>query len=209
MTATDVRRSRWMTLLVALYAAGAAAGVVSVDVKTKIASGNALDTVLVFDPLDAKPPPTHATFDIDQIRKTFEPRVSVVRTGTVVSFPNSDNIHHEVYSFSPPHRFTLEMFAGESHQSEIFDKPGILVLGCDIHDSMVAFVVVADSPYFVKTPASGHATLNLPPGRYRLRVWNVDLASSARPDPITVGAEPVSLTVTLDQVRDTPEHWSD
>ena len=67
------------------------------------------DTVIVLDPLDANPPASHETAIVDQINKTFVPRVSIVRTGTVVTFPNSDNIRHQVYSFSPAKEFTLKL----------------------------------------------------------------------------------------------------
>jgi len=203
-------RRLYGALLLGLHAAGAAAGVVTVDVRAaRGGEGSALDSVVVFDPLDAKPPPGRNAFDIDQVKKTFQPHVSVIRTGTVVSFPNSDNIHHEVYSFSAPHPFTREMFGGEPHVTEVFDKPGVLVLGCNIHDSMVAFVLVVDSPYFAKTPASGRVELTLPPGRYRLRVWNVDLESASGSQLLTVGAEPLALTVDLNRPRGSPESWPD
>jgi plastocyanin len=173
------------------------------------AGGSVQDTVVVFDPLDAPAPSAgHATAIVDQVHKTFTPRVTVVRTGTVVSFPNNDNIHHEVYSFSAPHPFKLALFANEAHLSETFDKPGVILLGCNIHDSMLAFVVVVDSPYFVKLPASGRAAIDLPPGRYQPRVWNEHLATAKLP-VLTVDADPVPLTAILDQAREAPDNWAD
>ncbi len=84
------------------------------------------------------------------------PRVTVVRTGTAVTFPNSDHIRHQVYSFSHAKIFTLKLYAGSPQHAVVFDQPGLVVLGCNIHDRMVAFVGVVDSPYFAKTDGFGH-----------------------------------------------------
>ena len=72
----------------------------------------AADTVLVFDPLDASPSPGHDTAVIDQVHKQFVPRVTVIRTGTVVALPNSDQIRHQVYSFAAAKVFSLKLYAG-------------------------------------------------------------------------------------------------
>ena len=144
---------------------------VTVNVTTR--SGTAAeDTVIVFDPLDAAPPAERDAAVIDQINKKFVPRVSVVRTGTAITFPNSDRIRHQVYSFSPAKTFSLKLYAGSPKTPVTFDQPGLVVLGCNIHDNMVAFVAVVDSPYFAKTTDAGIASLNLPAGRYRLRAWH-------------------------------------
>ena len=94
---------------------------------------------------------------IDQVNKTFVPLVSVIRTGTEVRFPNSDNIRHSLYSFSPAKVFTAKLYSGKEAAPVIFDKPGLVVLGCNIHDQMVAWIVVVDAPYFGKTGADGVA----------------------------------------------------
>ena len=121
--------------------------------------------------------------------KKFVPRVSVVRTGTAITFPNSDHIRHQVYSFSPAKTFTLKLYAGSPHTAVAFDQPGLVVLGCNIHDNMVAFVGVVDSPYFVKTAEMRAAPRsNLPAGRYRLRVWHPNAAAAVPPREIAVAA---------------------
>ena len=145
-------------LLAMLCAQSALAGTVTVDVTTRPAD-SAADAVIVFDPLDAVTAPSHETAIIDQVNKRFVPRVSVVRTGTAVTFPNSDNIRHQVYSFSDAKKFTLKLYAGSPHTAVVFDQPGLVILGCNIHDSMVAYVGVVDSPYFAKLTDSGTTTL--------------------------------------------------
>jgi plastocyanin len=191
--------------LALLGAAGmhaALAGVVSVTAKTPSGAA-AEDTVIVFDPIEAPPsartPPGagHAA-KIDQINKHFVPKVSVIATGTVVSLPNSDSIRHEVYSHSPPHPFKVKLYAPDHHEDVLFDKPGLLVLGCNIHDSMVAFVVVVDSPYYAKILASGAVDMNVPSGRYRLRVWHPKLRTAIEPREISIGTGPMALPLILD-----------
>lgn len=132
------------------------------------------DAVIYVEPADhpLKPPtqPPHAI--IDQVNKRFVPLVSIVQTGTEVSFPNSDNIRHSIYSFSAPKVFTTKLYSGRQAPPVVFDKPGVVVLGCNIHDTMVAWVVVVDTPYFAKSDAAGAGTIrDLEPGEYRLTVW--------------------------------------
>lgn len=170
---------------------------VSVTVKATTGAA-ALDAVLVFDPLDAAPPPGHDKASIDQVKKTFVPTVTVLRTGTAVTFPNSDQIHHEVYSQSPAKIFEMPLYAGVPKAPIIFDKPGLVVLGCNIHDKMLAFVAVVDTPYFAKTPASGTVSLNLPAGRYGLRVWHPQLRAAVPTQTVTVAGEAQTIALTLD-----------
>jgi plastocyanin len=182
--------------LAALFARAAFAGPVTIMVTSP--SGAAVeDTVIVFDPLDAKPPATEDEASIDQINKRFVPRVSVVRTGTQVTFPNSDRIRHQVYSFSKPKQFTLKLYAGSPKTPITFDQPGLVVLGCNIHDNMVAFVGVVDSPYFSKTTSAGTATLTLPAGRYRLRAWHPYALAAIPPQEIKVTAAALGIPLTI------------
>ena len=120
---------------------------------------------------------------IDQVNKEFVPVLSVIQTGTSVVFPNRDNIRHHVYSFSPAKMFELKLYSGQPAAPIIFDKPGIIVLGCNIHDWMISYVVVVDTPYFGKTDASGMVRLDeLPPGEYELKIWHYRASS---PNEIT------------------------
>jgi plastocyanin len=156
------------------------------------------DIVVVFDPLDAAPAPTHDTAVVDQIDRTFVPRVSVVRTGTSIMFPNSDHIRHQVYSFSPAKTFSIKLYAGSPKTSVEFDHAGLVVLGCNIHDKMVAFIGVVDTPWFAKTPASGVATLDMPAGRYRMRAWHEHARSAFPMREVTVGAGALSVPIKMD-----------
>jgi plastocyanin len=184
-------------LLGVLAAHTALAGLVTVNVTTR--SGTAAeDAVIVFDPLDAAPPASHEAAVVDQVNKRFVPRVSVVRTGTTITFPNSDRIRHQVYSFSPAKTFSLKLYAGSPQMPVAFDQPGLVVLGCNIHDSMVAYISVVDSPYFAKTTETGTATVNLPAGRYRLRAWHPNAVAPVPARDITVAAAALNLPVSID-----------
>lgn len=113
---------------------------------------------------------------IFQVDKEFVPKVSIVVVGTAVAFPNNDTVRHHVYSFSTSKRFELPLYAGVPAQPVVFDTPGVVVLGCNIHDWMVAYVYVSESPHAAKTGAEGKATLaDLPPRSYVVRVWHPQL----------------------------------
>ncbi|MET0919068.1 MAG: methylamine utilization protein [Burkholderiales bacterium] len=133
------------------------------------------DAVVVAVPLDGnlRLPVKPRDDTVDQVDKQFVPKVMAIAVGTSVFFPNNDNVRHQVYSFSPAKRFELPLYAGVPAQPILFDKPGIVVLGCNIHDWMVGYIYVSESPYFAKTGANGKAKLaDLPPRAYAVRVWH-------------------------------------
>ncbi len=117
-----------------------------------------------------------APVEIAQIAKQFEPRVTVVPVGTMVGFPNRDSVRHHVYSFSATKTFELKLYSGTPANPVLFDRTGIAVLGCNIHDNMVAWVVVVDTPYYGRSLKPAPVVLaNIPAGSYRLRVWHPGL----------------------------------
>lgn len=109
--------------------------------------------------------------DMAQRNKTFSPGVLVVQTGTQVSFPNFDTVRHHVYSFSKPKTFEIKLYAGTPAAPVVFDKAGTATLGCNIHDRMIGYVHVVDTPYFGLTGENGTVMLDLPPGEHTVRVW--------------------------------------
>jgi plastocyanin len=133
------------------------------------------DAVVVAVPVEGMPriaPPT-AREIVDQVDQEFVPRVTPVLVGSSVFFPNKDNIRHQVYSFSPARQFELPLYAGTPAMPIVFDKPGVVVLGCNIHDWMIGYIYVSESPYFAKTGSDGSAQLKeLPPREYTVRVWH-------------------------------------
>jgi plastocyanin len=151
------------------------------------------DAVVVATPANPAPSaPGDAPVVMDQINKAFVPLVLVVQTGSAVIFPNGDAIAHQVYSFSQARRFELGLYRGHPHPPVVFDRPGLVVLGCNIHDSMVGYIYVTDSPYFGKSDAQGVWRLTTAaPGRYRLTVWSPRLARAEQPL-----AQSIELTAT-------------
>src|SRR4030095_3076839 len=132
------------------------------------------DAVVIAVPADGNLRPSAKAVEevVDQVDKEFIPKVQAVLVGTPVTFPNRDDVRHQVYSFSPARRFELPLYAGVP-QAVVFDKPGVVILGCNIHDWMVGYVYVSESPYFAKTNAEGKALLtDLPPRAYVVRVWH-------------------------------------
>jgi hypothetical protein len=106
--------------------------------------------------------------------------VTVVTAGTSVAFPNRDTVRHHVYSFSPIKTFELKLYAGTPANPVVFDKPGIAVLGCNIHDQMAAWIVVVETPYYGRSAQAGVVIMNnVPSGSYHLRVWHPGLAVGA------------------------------
>src|SRR5580704_3198718 len=159
------------------------------------------DGVVSATPLDpknalhAKPP----AVVIDQVDKQFVAYVTPINVGSMVKFPNSDKIRHQVYSFSAAKRFDLPLYAGTDAPPVMFDKPGVVVLGCNIHDWMVGYIYVSETPFFAKTAAGGTAAIDeMPPGEYSVRVWHPSMEH---------GEESTARRVTLNADSPTSVEW--
>jgi hypothetical protein len=173
-------------------------------VKVRDAAGRPLaDAVAVAVPADGaiRLPPKRPPETQEQIHHEFVPFVNPILVGSAVSFPNKDNVRHHVYSFSPAKRFELPLYVGTPAQPVVFDKPGVVVLGCNIHDWMIAYIYVSESPYYAKTDANGSARIaNLPARAYTVRVWHPRLegAEEATRQPADLaGAGGAELVFTL------------
>ena len=148
------------------------------------------------------------TIIIDQVDKEFIPHVTPVQTGTLISFPNSDKIRHHVYSFSSVKTFEIPLYPpGTMPVSPIvFEKPGIIALGCNIHDWMKAYIFVVETPFFAKTDASGRAEItDIPQGEYDIQVWHPGMKklSDVEKQHITItedGSDEVEFAIKLKQL---------
>lgn len=124
-------------------------------------------------PPGAVAPPDARTAVMDQVNKEFVPHVLPVAVGTVVSFPNHDQIHHHVYSLSRTKTFEIPLYKGETAEPVKFDQPGAVKVGCNIHDWMAGVILVVPTPYFASTDDDGNFTLrDLPPGDYGVVAWH-------------------------------------
>jgi plastocyanin len=183
------------------FAASVAQGA-NVDVLLGDAAGNPLtDAVVMLEPVGARLPvkPLQGA-QIVQHDLQFDPPLTVVTTGTAVMFPNQDTVKHHVYSYSPAKTFQIKLYAGVPHTPIVFDKPGVAVLGCNIHDGMIAWVVVTDTPLWARSSVAGVARVpEVPAGSYQLHVWHASLAETtpAQLLPLTVGATDVDQRVKL------------
>ena len=137
--------------------------------------------------------------NVEQFNKEFIPHVTPVQTGTLVSFPNRDDIRHHVYSFSPAKAFELKLYAGTAAPPVLFDKPGQVVLGCNIHDHMLAYIYVVDTPHFAKSVAGSTRIDNLPAGDFEVRIWHPRSRSAISPQRVKLGADgTIALKFALD-----------
>ena len=129
--------------------------------------------VTLYPSSGARAPKPGGRYVVSQQNLQFHPFMSIVPVGADVSFPNFDNTKHHVYSFSSAKRFELKLFAKDQSRTVHFDRPGVVALGCNIHDQMSAFIVVTDSQWTARTNGQGVAAFNDAPGSSgRLVLWH-------------------------------------
>jgi plastocyanin len=190
-------RAAWLAVLL-FFCANADAGTIEATVSTP-AGKPVEDAAVVAEPVSGAVPRHRGMATIEQRDREFIPYVTIVQTGTTVEFPNRDPVKHHVYSFSPAKLFEIKLYAGKPVQPVLFDKPGEVALGCNIHDWMEAYVLVVNSPYFAKTGSNGKALIrNVPAGRYRLRVWHPRQKAERPLREIKIGATPARLEMVAD-----------
>jgi plastocyanin len=189
-----------------LAAGPAIAGNLTVGVTDR--KGNALADVIVYlmpknvaaTGIERSEAPLGAT--IEQVNNMFVPHMLVVETGTQVSFPNHDSVSHHVYSFSEAKTFQLDLYRGNKYPPQLFDKPGLIVLGCNIHDSMLGYILVVDTPWSAITSQAGIAAIaRLPAGEYELFVWTPrararDLPAAVQLDIGETGDASIAIQLT-------------
>lgn len=130
----------------------------------------------------------------------FQPHVLIVPVGATVGFPNRDRVRHHVYSFSKTKKFDLKLYGQEDSRTVVFDRPGVVPLGCNIHDSMSGFVFVTATPFAALTDQAGHvAFTGIPAGGGTVRVWHPSIRApdSTASQPIDVAATGFTTTFVL------------
>ena len=163
---------------------------------------DAVVTVLSRDPAANRPAQhTNAVKVIDQKNLMFMPYIEVFRPGDSVVFRNSDHTRHHVYSFSPVKAFEFVLTPGQSSAPLALDQSGVVAVGCNIHDQMIAYLYISDAPWIAHSGKDGKVGFdNLPAGAYEVRVWQArlrpnkpDLAQSAT----VLGNDTQTLTFKL------------
>jgi plastocyanin len=171
----------------ALLLAGSHVRAATVTIQISDTSGRpAANAVAALSPersVGLPPPQPAAEAVVDQRKETFIPLVTVIRKGGRVVFTNNDTTMHQVYSFSPIKQFEFEIDEGRRSAPVVFDKAGVASIGCNIHDHMITYVFVADTPWAALTDSAGRAQMtSIPDGRYRVEVWHPQLVPG-RPNP--------------------------
>ena len=159
------------------------------------------NAVVTLDGKDGEPAAAVSdTTEMDQRDRNFHPHMLAVSTGTTLFLPNNDTVQHHVYSFSSAAHFELKLYPrGETRQVRL-DRPGIVAIGCNIHDWMRSYVLVTDAPWHAVTDGSGLIRFDdLPAGEYTLAVWypglGRDMDSAIVRQLELADGQPVSLTV--------------
>jgi plastocyanin len=140
-------------------------------------------------------PASLSTKQVAQKNLAFEPALLPIEVGTRVEFPNLDDTYHNIFSYSPAKRFDLGRYRPDERPipSEVFDKPGLVTLRCDIHEHMRGLILVLDTPYFVTSDTSGRFRLTgLPSGHYAVKAW-VDSRSTREQEVDLKGGATVHL----------------
>ncbi len=219
------RPSRWISAVRVCIGLGVLLGALaaqnahgaSLVVTVQAANGKPLaGAVVTARPLDAttrRPEPVKAV--MDQVERAFKPDLLVIPVGSTVTFPNTDTVSHQIYSFSPAKRFQLPLYRGTPYPPVHFDTAGIVTLGCNIHDQMIGYLVVTDAPYFGRTDAKGTWVGEVAHGRYRISVWHPRMreAEADSERELTVGQTDAELTLRLTKpltpgrLADRPHSW--
>jgi plastocyanin len=192
---------RPIAISLAILAAHAGASAATLSVQVSDAAGKPLQDAAVYaEPLSPTAGVRPKGTEIEQQGKKFMPVMTVVQTGSEIGFPNNDTVRHHVYSFSPAKPFELKLYSGNPGTPILFDKPGTVVIGCNIHDRMVAYIQVVNTPYFGKTDQSGKVRIaDLGPGKYRLKAWHFQLPPTAAPveSEITVARNDMAAEIVV------------
>ena len=143
---------------------------------------------------------------MDQQQNMFVPGVLAIRVNTLVNFPNRDDVRHHVYSFSPAKKFELRLYHGMTAEPVLFDQAGTVVLGCNIHDSMVAYIYVVDTDYFAIADEQGKIHINAPEGEYHMQIFHPQMSGNYPETAITFAeSQAVNRTVVVNNVTTVKE----
>ena len=146
---------------------------------------------------------------IDQRQETFIPLVTILPRGGSVRFANNDRTMHQVYSFSPVKQFEFTLADGQTTPAVVFDRTGIAAIGCNIHDGMIAYIFVTESPWTALTGDDGKLQIaDVPAGDYNVEIWHPRLPPATRPPSarLAVGTGPAALKTALTLLPDRTGH---
>jgi plastocyanin len=187
-------------VLPATAGAAADAGALTVNVVDRL--GEPVEQVAVYAVPERPVTSIPAPAVMNQIDRAFVPHILIVQTGAAVEFPNSDSVSHHVYSFSPAKRFELALYKDRVYPPLVFDTPGLVTLGCNIHDDMLGFILVVDTPFFALTDERGNVRFeSLPADAYTIRIWTPRAREDDLPAPVDVDLGASATTLEFEFVK--------
>lgn len=192
-----------ISVAIATVFAPLAAQAATVTIDVRDAAGKPMvDSVVMLDSPKKPGGPISFPWPLVMSQKNimFMPHVLVVPLGASVSFPNLDRVRHHVYSFSGAKKFDLKLYGQDQTRSVLFDKTGLVSVGCNIHDAMQAFIYVVDTPYAAVTNAAGRVIIpNVPAGGMTVKIWNpaIRAAGNLLSQTATVPASGWTTTYTI------------
>ncbi|WP_111498443.1 methylamine utilization protein [Marinobacter bohaiensis] len=202
-------RALTLFILMALSLSGARASVGINIVVRDAGTGSPVPNAVIMLPDSGAAQPLDQPAVVVQSGRQFHPHLQVVPVGSLVEFPNRDNTQHHVYSFSPARRFNIELYSGRPESPIRFPDPGVVELGCNIHDRMQAFILVSPYATNVVTDDAGHARIEpAPDAPFPVRIWHERLPDNTAPETRRVepenGSIELTLTLTPAQADDDP-----
>ncbi|MGS2723975.1 methylamine utilization protein [Porticoccus sp. GXU_MW_L64] len=169
-----LRPGYWAPCLLLLFCCEASGSTLTIEVTDRNGRTANLEQAVVYaipqSPLANPALDRPAT--IVQRNLQFDPYISVIQRNSQVIFPNRDDTSHHVYSFSPAKSFELPLYKKQLPGPVLFDKPGLVVLGCNIHDWMLAYLLVVDTPFFTQLSEDRQQLADVPAGTYQLHLWH-------------------------------------
>lgn len=174
---------------------------ISIEVKQK--TGEPAVGVVVLLESDSAAGANKQMAEMGQRDREFDPHVLVVQKGSTVNFPNYDDIKHHIYSFSSVKTFEQELYEGTASTPVTFDKAGIVELGCNVHDWMLGYIYVTETPYFGMTDEKGKVQIpNAPAGEYLLTVWHPRMENDSHTFTQTININDSAMIALTDNVAE-------
>ncbi|AZG71337.1 methylamine utilization protein [Shewanella livingstonensis] len=194
----------WLSYFISATVTAATLTINVNDTQGNMLSDSVVELIPVSLPEVASPPTesTLAHYEMRQQNRIFSPFVLAVPQGAKVDFPNLDRTRHHVYSFSTAKQFELQLYVGATGDPILFDKSGLVAIGCNIHDYMQAFIYVSKSPYFSISNEVGQMQLtDLPAGEYQVNIWHPWQVNVQQPSSLTLQNGENQLTISMDIER--------
>jgi plastocyanin len=191
------------TALILSLMAPSAAHAATVDITVHGPDGQPLsDAVVMVETPDKPAGPIRFPWPMVMAQQNiaFVPHILIAPVGATVALPNHDRVRHEVYSFSKVKKFDIKLYGRDETRSVTFDKPGVVALGCNIHDTMSGFIIVVDTPFAAQTDAQGHVHLTgVPDGPVTVNVWSPSLRVPGNliGQPATIAGADYATTLTV------------